>query len=277
MDKITKALEQARLKRHSVGNAAVAEPVLEVASKEIVTGEIGNEINSAAIRKFHPDNSVLEKNRIINQDSSEEVVQPYKVLRTRFMQVLKENGWSNIAVTSPTKNDGKTTVAINLAISIASSMKSNSVLLDLDLWGPTIHTYFDYNPDVGLEAYFEKNTALEQIIVSPEMDGLVIAPSSRPLRESSEYLSTDKSIELLSKAQNILPDTVVISDLPPLLISDDAISFLPYVDAVLLVIREGKTSKQDIEQAIELLENVNIAGVVLTDAVDASSHGYYYY
>ena len=54
------------------------------------------------------------------------------------------------------------------------------------------------------------------------------------------------------------------------------LAFLPYLDAVLLVIREGKTSKDDIEQALELLENVNIAGITLNDTSDAGSFGYYY-
>ena len=108
------------------------------------------------------------------------------------------------------------------------------------------------------------------------MDGLVIAPTSRPLKESSEHLSTERSVELLSDAQSIMPSTIVVTDLPPLLVSDDAISFLPYVDAVLLVIREGKTSKNDVEQAIELLADVNIAGIILNDTADSSSYGYYY-
>ena len=274
MDKITKALEQARQKRHSAVSEVAAKPAQTRAARQHTETVLDKPAKT--IKSFHPDISFLENHRILNKDSSEEIIQPYKVLRTRLMHIMKEKGWTNIAVTSPNKNEGKSTVAINLAISIAASQKNNAALLDLDLWEPTVHTYFNYKPEVGLEAYFEKNQSLESLLVTPEMDVMAIAPSSRPLKESSEYLSTSKSTELLSDAQGIMPDTVVVADLPPLLVSDDAISFLPYVDAVLMVIREGKTSKDDIEQALELLTNVNIAGIILNDTADASSYGYYY-
>jgi capsular exopolysaccharide synthesis family protein len=275
MDKITKALEQARQKRHSLGSEVrAAEPANARVARQHTETVLDRPAKT--IKSFHPDISFLENHRILNKDSSEDIIQPYKVLRTRLMHIMKEKGWTNIAVTSPNKNEGKSTVAINLAISIAASQNNNAALLDLDLWEPTVHTYFDYAPEVGLEAYFEKNQSLESLLVTPEMDGLAIAPASRPLKESSEYLSTGKSIELLSDAKSIMPDTIVVADLPPLLVSDDAISFFPYVDAVLLVIREGKTTKHDIEQALELLENVNIAGIILNDTADESSYGYYY-
>ena len=272
MDKITKALEQARKQRYSEGlkNSAtetvLGNSVAQQSRKDFIK-------SNEHLKKFHVDNTLLEKNRIINKNSGEDIIQPYKVLRTRLLQIMKEKGWANIAITSPNKDEGKSTVAVNLAISIAVSKKHNATLMDLDLWEPSVHNYFGYKPSIGLEAYYENDQLFENIIVSPELDGLVIAPTSRPLKESSEYLSTERSIELLADAQNILPNTIVVSDLPPLLVSDDAIAFLPFVDAVLLVIREGKTTKDDIEHAIELLENVNIAGIVLNDTADAGSYG----
>ena len=107
------------------------------------------------------------------------------------------------------------------------------------------------------------------------MEGLILAPSIRPLHDSSEYLSTIKGSELINEANSLINNSVVIVDLPPVLVSDDAISFLPHVDAVLLVIREGKTNKQDIERTLEMLQSTNIAGVVMNDSVEPATLGYY--
>ena len=275
MDKISKALEQARSKRQGTNASFVDQSVSEEAEEISDDLSISVHENDFSVKSFTPNALTLEKNRILNHTSKEEVVQPYKVLRTRLLQILKDKNWSSIAVVSPTKNDGKTTVAINLAISIGNSLKNNAVLLDLDLLIPSIHSRYGYRPSCGLEDYFENDMPLSEILISPDMERLFIAPSTRPLRDSSELITTSKGAELITEAKSLSLDSVVIVDLPPVLVSDDAISFLPHIDAVLLVVREGKTSKTDIERTQEMLASVNIAGVVVNDSIEPTALGYY--
>ena len=267
MDKISKALEIARSQRnHSDYKNDIPKPVPKLQQKYEY---------QYTVPKFTPDALTLEKNRILNSASREEIVQPYKVLRTRLIQIMQEKDWSSIAVVSPTKDDGKTTVAVNLSISIGNSRKHSAVLLDLDLLTPTVHSCYGYEPEFGLEDYFENEQPLSDILISPDMKGLIIAPSIRPLHDSSEYLSTTKGQALINEAGALLENSIIVVDLPPILVSDDAISFLPHIDAVLLVIREGMTKKQDIERALEMLEGVNIAGVVMNDSIEPATLGYY--
>lgn len=268
MDKITKALDIARSKRN-VNDQQAADIHEHVPRMEVKYA------HRYSVPKFTPDALTLEKNRILNSASRTEIVQPYKVLRTRLMHIMQESHWSSIAVLSPTKDDGKTTVAINLAISIGNSRKNNAVLLDLDLLTPSVYSCYGYEPDYGLEDYFEHEQPLSDILVSPDMEGLIIAPSIRPLHDSSEYLSTSRGEALINEANALLENSIVVADLPPILVSDDAISFLPHIDAVLLVVREGRTSKQDIQRALEMLEGVNIAGVVINDSLEPATLGYY--
>ena len=275
MDKISKALEQARSKRQGTNASFVDQSVSEEAEEISDDLSISVHENDFSVKSFTPNALTLEKNRILNHTSKEEVVQPYKVFRTRLLQILKDKNWSSIAVVSPTKNDGKTTVAINLAISIGNSLKNNAVLLDLDLLIPSIHSRYGYRPSCGLEDYFENDMPLSEILISPDMERLFIAPSTRPLRDSSELITTSKGAELITEAKSLSLDSVVIVDLPPVLVSDDAISFLPHIDAVLLVVREGKTSKTDIERTQEMLASVNIAGVVVNDSIEPTALGYY--
>lgn len=273
MDKISKALETAR-KQRKQQNQTVKQ----------VKAVINNDVqeppsvidNHLTVPTFSPDALLLEKNRIINNTSEESIVQPYKVLRTRLMQIIQDKGWKSIAVVSPTKNDGKSTVAVNLSISIGNSHKNNAVLLDLDLLTPNVHKLLGYETQYGLEEYFKQQRPLTDVLFSPDVEGLLVAPTIEPLYDSSEFLSTTIGEQLISEASDLVDNSVVIVDLPPILVSDDAISFLPHVDAVLLVIREGRTSKHDIEQAIEMLGSVNVAGVVMNDSSEPAKLGYYY-
>ena len=272
MDKIKKAMQQAKQQRFRTV-AVPDEPARTINIKRQDKGTANT--TRQPIMSFKPDALLLEKNRIINEASRKEFVQPYKVLRTRLLQLMNEKNWSTIAVTSPTKDDGKTTVAINLAITIAHGLKSTAVLLDLDLITPSVHTYFDYLPDYGLEEYLENDAKLEQIFVTPGIDGLIIAPSIRPLHKSSEHLACDPCKDLISDVKKYDSEAVILVDLPPVLATDDAIAMMPSVDAVLLVIREGQTSKQDVTRALELLENTNIAGLILNDSAEPTELGYY--
>ena len=275
MDKITKALKQARLNRLAQQEMSGDHRPPQRSNVKNISLQTrrGNSVENIA--RFTPDTLVLEKNRILNEASREEIVQPYKVLRTRLLHILQEKGWSSVAMVSPTKDDGKTTVAINLSISIGSSMQNNAVLLDLDLLTPSVHSCYGFEPVNGLEDYYKNNFELRDILVSPNLDGLAIAPSTKELQGSSEYLSTHKSAQLMADAKSVSGNSIVIVDLPPMLVSDDAISFIPYVDAVLLVIREGKTSKLDIQRTLEMLINANIAGVVINDSLEPATLGYY--
>ena len=270
MDKIKKALEQAREQKYSYERVAIKESL-----KKNIGSTYGSSGLDNTVRNFYPEALTLERNRIISNASRKEIVQPYNVLRTRLMHIMEDKGWSTIAVVSPTKDDGKTTVIINLAISIAKGLHHSAVLLDLDLMTPSIHSYFDYLPDYGLDDYYENEVLLNDIFVSPGISSLSIAPSVRPLHGSSEYLASDKSSALISEAKNQHPDAVILIDLPPILVSDDAIAMTPYIDAALLVVREGHTSKRDVERALEMLENTNIAGVVLNDSEEPTELGYY--
>ena len=270
MEKIKKALEQAREQRFSY-EKVVNDTGLKNANRQLVK----KSGFAQKIPSFVPDPLVLENNRIINNSTRKEFVQPFKVLRTRLMHIAQEKGWSTIAVLSPTKDDGKTTVAINLALSIAKGLHHNALLLDLDLITPSVHSYFDYMPEYGLDDYFESDISLNQILVSPGIENLAIAPSVRPLHGSSEYLASDKSAALIAAAKKHNPDALILVDLPPILVSDDAIAISPFIDAVLLVIREGSTTKKDIQRSLELLSSMNIAGVVLNDSVEPTELGYY--
>jgi Mrp family chromosome partitioning ATPase len=274
MEKIKKALDQAREKRGT--------------NKDIVTNDqsiLNNESNHKLGRfdadrtyiTYETSDTSLEDKRILNQSSKEEVVHPYKILRTRLTQIMRENNWSSVAMVSPSQDDGKTTVGINLAICIARGHQSTSILLDLDLMSPSVHSTLSYNPEISLNDYFEKDLMLHELLVCPGIEGFAFAPTAKPIKRSSEFLTSEKGTKLISEARKLDHKAIIIVDIPPLLCSDDAIAYLPNVDCVVLVIREGKTKKEDIQRSMELLAGQNIAGIILNDSVQSAEYGYYDY
>ncbi len=280
MERIKKALLQAREQREQLRDVSVEteeatnsdiEQVREL--DEALTEESAN--NNVVTKNVVPDVNVLERNKILYSQTPIATQRAYKMLRTRFLQRISKNNWNSIAVVSPTSDDGKTLTAINLCISIAQDPNHTSLLIDFDLLQPSIHEYFDLELEFSINDYFTENTNLESCLVSPNQPGLVLAPTKQAIEGSSEFLASQQAAKFSSELKQKYQDRVILYDLPPILVCDDALSFLPNVDAVLLVLREGKTKRSDVEATMNILEGKNIAGVVLNDSKYGISDYYY--
>ena len=99
--------------------------------------------------------------------------------------------------------------------------------------------------------------------MQPGINGLVILPGGKPLRNSSEMLGSAKMAELVKELKSRYPSRIVVFDLPPVLTAADALAFSPYVDAALLVVEEGRTPRDDVVRATEMLASTRLLGTVL--------------
>jgi protein-tyrosine kinase len=89
-------------------------------------------------------------------------------------------------------------------------------------------------------------------------------------------LRSPKMLSLVDELKSRYPDRYVIVDLPPVLAADDALSFSPYIDAMLLVAEDGSTKTEHLEKSLDVLKDAQIIGTVLNKA-SASLMGYGYY
>jgi capsular exopolysaccharide synthesis family protein len=234
-------------------------------------------LNFDAIRQIKLDNAALEKHRILPALQDEGAVAAYKMLRTRVAQRMRANGWRALAVTSTAPNEGKTLTATNLAISLAGNVDQQVFLVDLDLRRPSLHQYLGFTPDFNLADYLEADVPLEDILVTIGIDRLWVLPNRRTYHNSSEMLASPHMARLVSELMSNDPNRLIIFDLPPILAADDLLAFSPYIDAVLLVAAEGKTRRADLSVAKDLLQNINMAGVVLNRSSERTSGHYYPY
>ncbi len=218
----------------------------------------------------------LADNRLVAQDSSSGLADTFRLLRTQVLHRMAEKNASTLAVCSANSGEGKTLVACNLAISLALNVDRSVLLVDLDLRRPSVGSYFDLTPPHGLGDYLKGRRELADCLLRPGLERLVLLPTLKPLQLSSEILSSPKMRSLAEELKNRYPDRIVIYDMPPLLATDDFLSFVPLIESALLVVEENKTQKPDIARCLELIPPDKLLGSVLNKAKSKTS-GYYYY
>ncbi len=208
----------------------------------------------------------LQESRIISGFKPGKWMESYKMLRTRCLQAMDANNWTTLAITSPGNDAGNSLTAANLAISIAMELDRSVLLVDANLQNPSICNLFGLESKTGLGDYLLHDTPLNEILINPDMDRLVILPAGKEMINSTEMLRSPKMIRLVTELKNRYPSRIVIFDLPPLLSQADTLGFSPYVDCVLLVVDEGHTKTDELKRAATLLKGTNVLGTVLNKA-----------
>lgn len=215
----------------------------------------------------------LEQNRIISFSKSDARTVSFDRLRTQVLRTMRDYGWRTLAVTSPTASCGKTTVAINLALSIAHQTEQTVVLADFDLRDPQMADYLGLPESVSLVDYLNGNAPLSDVFVNPGIPRLTLLPNHKAILNAAETLMTKKMSDLVSDIRNRYESRLVIFDLPALLTTDDALAFLPLVDCVLLVVAGGQSSKLEVKESMRLIQNTELLGTVLNKADEMRSAG----
>lgn len=218
----------------------------------------------------------LEKNRIVAFNKNDPKSMIFDLLRTHVLQKMEENGWRTLAITSPTPEAGKTVVAINLAMSIAQQTNKTAMLVDFDLRRPKIGAYLGIPMEKSLNDLLDGTAELADMLVNPDMPRLVVLPTRNPVKKSSETLSSKKIADLIKDLRERYESRIVIFDLPPVLVTDDAIALLPQIDCVLMVVANGMSTKREIEDSLRHLPAANLIGTILNKA-ESEPVGYYYY
>ena len=222
-----------------------------------------------------PDVTAMEVNCILPQLADRSALRAYKILRTRLLQRMASNQWYSLAVTGAGSGEGKTVTATNLAIALAQDPNTNVTLVDLDLQRPRVAEYLGIHCEKGLGEYLMGEASIEEIIYSPNMERLAVIPNSRSFEHSSDQLSGQRMLDLVNYLKNEQPRRIVVYDMPPLMLSDDVLTFAPNADGVLMVVNEGVTARGQLEKSKELLAEMNLIGVVLNRSMERNDGAYY--
>lgn len=203
----------------------------------------------------------------------------FKRLRTHVLKRMKSKMENALMVASAVQGEGKTTTAINLAISISQGMNDTVLMIDADLRKPGVHTHLGIEADKGLVDYLSGDAELPDLLVKTEVPKLTLLPSGKPPDNPSELLSSEKMAHLIQEVKTRYPNRFVILDTSPLNVFTDASVLVPQVDGTLLVVKDGITSAEYVQRAISQLEREKILGIALNmiSGPESLQDAYYYY
>jgi capsular exopolysaccharide synthesis family protein len=201
----------------------------------------------------------------------------YRSVRTALYFNTHGVGHQVIQVTSPNVSDGKSTLAANLAVSIAQSGK-RTIIIDADCRRPRVHKIFNVPAETGLASVIAGHSDLASAIRPSSVPNLSVLPCGPRPANPAELLTSPRFKELLDliRAQY----DFVIVDTPPLLVVTDPCVVAPRVDGVILAIRVTKNGRPFAERAKEVLASLgaNVLGVVVNGlgSVAGGRYGYGY-
>jgi protein-tyrosine kinase len=268
MDRIEKALEKARLQREMAGvNTDYSQ-----GSRVIAPRLPDVPVFAPVPESFRSIEKQLERHRVIARQPRNPQADIFRMLRTKILQIMTTHGYRTLAITSPNYGDGKTTTALNLGLSLALDVKQTVLLVDLDMRKPSLHEFLGITPEVGLSDYLLRDVPVAKCLIRPPFDRVSIFPAGKPLDNSSEMLGSPKMAALAEELKRRYPDRMIIYDMPPVLAQDDSIAFLPNVEAVLLVVRDGVTKTDQVKQCLQSLSKANVIGTVLNNSGDAKTN-----
>ena len=218
------------------------------------------------------------------------VAEAYRSLRTNVEFLSLEKNVKTLCITSASLMEGKTTTAINLAITIAQ-MGKRTLLVEADLRKPFLHHAFGIPRDPGLTEVIVGNKewreclrtttdlmlgplGVERLMTMPNVDKLFLLASGTPPPNPAEFLNSQRMQDLIAQFREQFD--FVIFDCPPILPVTDAAILASKTDGTLMVYRVGKIARSALKRAKALLENVRgrVLGVVLTGLKAETSADY---
>lgn len=267
MSKIEKALEKAIQMRETTKGS--------VSDTLIASDRHRYDVGDASIDKAGVNSHV-----VCITDPFSLASEQFKKLKARILkQTASQDFLNTMMVTSSDMGEGKSLIAANLAVALSNELDYTVLLVDADLRHPSAHKYFGIEQKHGLNEYLSGKVELHDILIKTGIGKLSILPGGNPQENTTELLSSEKMKLLVQELKLRYKDRYIIFDSSPLLVTADALLLGNYMDGIIFVIQEGRTSQKSAIQALSLMKGWNILGIAFNNVPEylISSHYHYYY
>jgi capsular exopolysaccharide synthesis family protein len=206
--------------------------------------------------------STPEYRLITEMDIDIEVSEAYKRLRTSLEVATRSGKLQTVMITSAHRNEGKSTIAANLAVAFAQAGK-RVLLIDADIRGSCQHLIFNTSNEDGISTLLNRQSQLRDAAMSTLLRNLELIPAGPVPSNPSEILASVEMADLLTELK--LSYDLIFIDTPPVLSFADSQIVAAQCDGVLLVVNSGGVKQEALIRAKAVLEIVNarILGVVL--------------
>jgi len=220
-----------------------------------------------------PKTTVMDRTAISLHQPRSRPAEAYRSVRTAVCFSALGSQHRVIQVTSPAAGDGKSTLTLNFALSLAQSGK-RTVIIESDFRRPKVHKLTGVDNSVGVVDVLRGDAELPDAIHETELEGFFVMPCGSRPRNPSELITRPEYEQLLEALREKF-DYVII-DTPPVLVVTDPCSVAPRVDGVLLCVRLSRHTRDFGRRALEQLRDVgaNMTGIVINGVEESDAYGY---
>ncbi|MFW5799108.1 MAG: CpsD/CapB family tyrosine-protein kinase, partial [Planctomycetota bacterium] len=199
----------------------------------------------------------------------------FREVRARLIASLRDEAFRTLLITSTNPREGKTTVAVNLAISLAQSGR-RVLLVDATLRHPNLHLVFDLDQSPGFSSVLADEVPIDRAVHDTTVDNLQVVPGGAEPESPSELFSTQRAAEVVEQLAGRAD--IVLLDCAPVLGVSDTIALSAHVDAALFVVKSAGTQRSVVARARQSVDGsgIPVIGAVIND-VRYTRGDYYYY
>jgi protein-tyrosine kinase len=183
----------------------------------------------------------------------------YRSLRSRISRAQSDQAMQVIQITSPGGHDGKTVTALNLALTMAQEFQRRVLIVDTDLRRPAVHEMLGLPPGPGLVDVLTGDASLEDALIEIPDYRLTVLRAGRTYDRSAEMLGSAPMRRLMDTLRSEF-DRIIVDSAPTTV--TDPVAVLTLADSVILVVREGTTTKPAIARAVSSLGTKKLLGMV---------------
>lgn len=202
------------------------------------------------------------------------VAEAFRHLAIKVRTTLERRGARSVAVTGPLQNEGKTTIACNLALAMASlSPRRTVALVDLDLRLSSVAADLRLPAGAGIEEVLAGRKSLEDVRIPVEAPPLDVYPACEPTSAPHELLGSPEFAAVVRELERRY--AVIVYDTPPALVVSDTRLILGQVGTWIAVARSGSTRERAFRKMMELLPTERLLGATLNEGPMATGVGYY--
>jgi capsular exopolysaccharide synthesis family protein len=201
----------------------------------------------------------------------------FRLLAVRLRNLKQKRELKRLLVTSALPDEGKSVVAMNLACTLARYKQLRVLLVEGDMRRPKIQNNLGLPPMKGLSEWLRSDLSISEVIYHVNSPGvnLWLLPAGEPISDPVEMMQSGRLAAVLDRLTESF-DWIIIDSTPILPVADTGV-WARLSQGILMVVREAKTEKRQLQKALDALEISTLLGVILNSSSNNEHKSYYTY